>query len=377
MTGNYKKKYRLAAFGLRKFPPSQGAAGADVFAYNVFTRLSNKGFHITVFTKGDKFCKTEYTKNINVYTFPIVPIKGISTLIHSMMVSIYIIFSRKYDISHTQNGGNAIFSLILNFFRIPSFCSYDGLDKNRKDRGYVGKSYLSISEYFCSKLKYKLIIDNIPTKNYFEQKYKNKFTHIPFGSENNESFAEVNPLGKILKDKDYILFIGRFVKDKGIDYLIKAFQESKISINYNLVIVGGPSEKDSLYSRKIKSMDSDNVKIVGYYYGEDVNKIIKDAFYYVQPSYVEGLSPVILQVIGLKTPIIVSNIPENTEVVDDKDLTFKVGDVRSLAEKLDYIENNPMEDKQKILQENTTKRYNWNQVMLSHKDLFLGELVEK
>ena len=82
-------------------------------------------------------------------------------------------------------------------------------------------------------------------------------------------------------------------------------------------------------------------------------------------------------VIGLKTPIIVSNIPENTEVVDDKDLTFKVGDVRSLAEKLDYIENNPMEDKQKILQENTTKRYNWNQVMLSHKDLFLGELVEK
>ena len=124
-------------------------------------------------------------------------------------------------------------------------------------------------------------------------------------------------------------------------------------------------------------MDSDNVKIVGYYYGEDVNKIIKDAFYYVQPSYVEGLSPVILQVIGLKTPIIVSNIPENTEVVDDKDLTFKVGDVRSLAEKLDYIENNPMEDKQKILQENTTKRYNWNQVMLSHKDLFLGELVEK
>lgn len=362
--------FKIAAFGIRKFPPSNGGAGADHFAYNLFTRLS-KTFFITIFVKGKKFKKTKYSENIEVISIPTIYIKGLSTFIHSFLVSIYIIFNRSFDFAHTQNGGNAIFCHLLSFFGVKSFCSYDGIDKNRRAWGFFGKFYLSLSEFIASKLKERLIIDNEPTEKYFRDKYNQKFTHIPFGSDSNLPLSRKNPLAKILQNKPYIVFVGRFVEDKGIDYLIEAFKASKISKLYKLVIVGGPSEGKTNYSQKIDSYNSDSVKVVGFYYGNDVNKIIFDAFYYIQPSYIEGLSPVVLQAIGLKTSVLVSNIKENVEIVKDMCLTFKVGDIESLRDRLDLLLTNPLVEKQKILQKRIINKYSWSQVTDDHENLFL------
>lgn len=362
--------FKIAVFGIRKFPPSNGAAGADYFAYNLFTRL-NKSFFITIFVKGNKFKKIKYSNNIEIISIPTIYVKGLSTFIHSFLVSIYIIFNRSFKFAHTQNGGNAIFCHLLSFFGINSFCSYDGIDKNRKAWGIFGKLYLSISEVIASKLKERLIIDNKPTTKYFNQKYKKRFTHIPFGSDSNISLSKKNPLASILRNAPYLVFVGRFVEDKGIDYLIKAFKASKISNFYKLVIVGGPSERVTDYSKKIESYSSESVKVVGFYYGKEVNKIISDAFYYIQPSFVEGLSPVILQSIGLKTNVLVSDIKENLEIVKDKDLAFKVGNIESLKNKLDSLIIDSLDEKQKKLQKRILSTYSWNRVAKEHEKLFL------
>lgn len=362
--------FKIAAFGIRKFPPSNGGAGADYFAYNLFTRL-NKSFFITVFVKGKKFEKKRYSENIEVISIPTIYVKGLSTFIHSFFVTIYIIFNKSFDFAHTQNGGNAIFCHLLNFFGVKSFCSYDGIDKNRKDWGIIGKFYLSLSEIIASKLKERLIIDNKPTEAYFRKKYNHNFSHIPFGSDSNFSISRNNPLNNVLQKKPYIVFVGRFVEDKGIDYLIEGYRASKISNFYKLVIVGGPSEGKTKYSEKIDSYNSDSIKVVGFYYGKDVNKIIFDAFYYIQPSFIEGLSPVILQAIGLKTNVLVSNIEENVEIVKDMSLTFKVGDIESLKDKLDLLLINPLEEKQKKLQKRILDQYSWSKVIADHENLFL------
>lgn len=370
-------KVKIAAFGLRKFPPSPGAAGADIFAFNLFKRISKKKFHVTVFTKGIRFSKTKYSKNIDIISFPIIPFKGISTLLHSFMAAMYILLSRKYQLAHTQNGGNAIFCHILNFFGVISFCSFDGIDKNRKDWGWVGKKYLTISEFIASILGKRLIIDNIPTYEYFKLKYKKNFTHIPFGADSIFEISQENPLKKYLKNKPYILFVGRFVKDKGIDYLIEAFNKSNISKTHLLVIIGGPSENETNYSKKIKSYKSEKILIPGFFYGKDINKIITDAYCYVQPSFVEGLSPIVLQVIGLKTNILVSDIKENMEIVRDKDFTFTVGSVDSLKSKLNNLGIHRFARKQKLLQKTVKDKYSWQNVVVLHEKLFMEVLNAK
>lgn len=362
------KRSKIAFFGIRKFPPRSGAAGADTHAYNLIKSFSTKGHDIIVFEKGIWF-KTRKIDNVIVHEIPTLKIKGLSTFLHSLICTILILVKYKPSIAHTQNGGNSVFCHILNKFGVAAFCSYDGIDTNRQEWGYFARSYLKFSEKISAKLGEKLIVDNIPTQRYIEKTYNTKTSHIPFGSTNDFATSNKNPLNKFSK-KPYILFIGRFVKDKNIVALISAFKKSKSSKGYNLILIGGPSEQETNYSKEIKAQASHNIIVPGFYYGQDINRIIKDASLYVQPSLVEGLSPIILQVISHGTPILVSNIIENCEILQDDNFTFKVNDIDHLSTKIDdFLFKFPQQKYNKI-KKRVVSKYNWDEVCKQHNELF-------
>src|SRR5690606_34112096 len=60
------------------------------------------------------------------------------------------------------------------------------------------------------------------------------------------------------------------------------------------------------------------------------------SYAYVQPSDIEGLSPVILENMGLGTPIICSDIPENRYVVADTGAYFRKSDPDDLLRVLQW-----------------------------------------
>ena len=88
-----------------------------------------------------------------------------------------------------------------------------------------------------------------------------------------------------------------------------------------LVLVGG-SPNPSTYEQEIQQLANENVIFAGYVYGDDVTRLMLNSYCYIQPSDVEGLSPVILTIMGLGVPLIVSDIEENVYAVEDT--AFKV-----------------------------------------------------
>ena len=46
-----KNKFRIAAFGFRSIPMTEGSAGADKFASELFPRLVDKGFEVTAYNR--------------------------------------------------------------------------------------------------------------------------------------------------------------------------------------------------------------------------------------------------------------------------------------------------------------------------------------
>jgi len=108
-----------------------------------------------------------------------------------------------------------------------------------------------------------------------------------------------------LNGKKVVLFTGRLVSVKGIEYLIKAAS----NIQGDIYIVGDGPEKSNL-EKLIKKLKLDNVHILGYLGGAKRKELIK--FYYradvfVAPSvWSEPLGLTILEAMAARTPVIVT-----------------------------------------------------------------------
>ena len=174
-----------------------------------------------------------------------------------------------------------------------------GWSRLKRDKwSWYGKLYLYFSSILTAYCPNFIVFDNIYSKELFENKFHKHFDFIPYGSEVTLQSYKSSILDDIgIKTGEYFLFVGRFIPDKGLHYLIQAFEQ--IITNKKLVLVGG-SPHESEYEQKIKSTSDSRIIFPGYIYGDDVNVLIDNAYAYIQPSDVEGLSPVICRLWGLE-----------------------------------------------------------------------------
>ena len=110
------------------------------------------------------------------------------------------------------------------------------------------------------------------------------------------------------------LFIGRVMKEKGIDELFKAMQLLREDgINCVLDVVGGYEED---YSEQIKQYENDGW--LNYHgYQKDVHPFIDAAHCFVLPSWHEGMANTNLECAAMARPVITSNIHGCLEAVED------------------------------------------------------------
>lgn len=363
---------RIAAFGFRSIPPAKGAAGADKFAIELFPRLVKRGHNVVAYNRRypNAFVDVNEYKGVKIKSIKTFNKKGFDTLWHSFRCTFDIIFHNTADIVHIQNGGNSIWALPLRMFGKKVFISQDGVDWKRDKWPWYGKLYLRFSAFVTAHLPNEVIFDNVIAKKLFEDKFQKKFKFIPFGSEVEMGAGQNNVLANNnLQKGEYFLFIGRFIPDKGLHYLIPAFINAQTT--KKLVLIGG-SPNPSPYEKQLQDLANNQVLFPGYIYGDEVNTLIKNAYCYIQPSDVEGLSPIVLTVMGLNVPLIVSDIEENEYAVLDTARKFKKGNIASLTEQIDYCENHYPE--MLVLAEKAQNRalsvFNWENVADEHVEVF-------
>lgn len=139
------------------------------------------------------------------------------------------------------------------------------------------------------------------------------------------------------------LYIGRIMKNKGIDELIEAATAFKDDDNLEFHIVGFCEEE---YLTELDELDD---KGIIHYHGQqnDVHKFIKYSHATVLPSYHEGLSNVLLESAATGRPILASNVNGCKETFDDgiSGFGFDVKSTESLVERIKTFINLPYEVK--------------------------------
>ena len=123
-----------------------------------------------------------------------------------------------------------------------------------------------------------------------------------------------------IRDEDFVYcFIGRIVRDKGINELVKAFYElSKIEDTVKLLLVGDVKADLETLSEETKSILLNHSKIISTGIQQDVRPFLKVSHLLVFPSYREGLPNVVLQAGAMGLPSIVSNINGCNEIIQDR-----------------------------------------------------------
>lgn len=364
---------RIATFTFRSIPLRAGCAGADKFAVELYPRLARRGHRVIAYNrlfKGEEPIGDEYqgvtTRNFYTPTRK----KGFDSILHSFKVCWDIIVHDTADVVHIQNGGNSPFALLLRIFGKKVFLSQDGVDWKRAKWPWYGRIYLWMTQYLTAVAPHAVVFDNIFCKAEFEQRFKRTYDFVPFGSEVSEDDIDESILGELgLERGGYFLFVGRFIPDKGLQYLVPAFQ--KLKTDKKLVLVGG-APNPSEFERGITGTNDPRVVLPGYVYGGKTHALMKNAYAYVQPSDIEGLSPVILENMGLGTPIICSDIPENQYVVGETGVKFRKGDVEDLRAKLEWALANPeaMRRNGQAGRERARREFSWDAVTAAFERIF-------
>jgi len=359
-------KLRIAAFGgFRGIPPKAGAAGSDKFAFELYPRIVKRGHSLVAYCRiypGDSSERPTEYEGIKLKYYKTVNKAGFDTLVHSAKATFDVIFRNTADVVHLHSGANSIWAMLLRIAGKRVVLSQFAMDWKRDKWPWYGKLFYIFSNYITAYFPNKVVFDNIFTKEYFEKKFKRSFDFIPYGSEVKVPPANIDILDKTgIKPQEYFLFVGRFIPDKGLHLLVEAFE--KLKTGKKLVLIGGsPNPGD--YEMKVKSTKDPRIIFPGYVYGDDTNILMKNAYAYIQPSLIEGLSPVILTVMGLGTPLICSDIIENTFITKDNAVHFKSGDANSLNEKMQYALGNSekLQNNAKLGQADVSERFNWESI---------------
>lgn len=122
----------------------------------------------------------------------------------------------------------------------------------------------------------------------------------------------------IVPNNKQFICVGRLVFYKNVEVLIKAIKIVKErEKEVKLIIVGGGPQLKTLQTMVENLHLQNNVIVKGYVNAKEKSKLISESNALVFPSMCEGFGLVILEAFQQKRPVLVSNIPPMSDIVED------------------------------------------------------------
>lgn len=362
---------RIAMIGHKRIPSREG--GVEIVVEELSTRMVKKGHSVICYNRSGKHVldKTQKIESLKEYKgvklkkVLTIDKKGLAAMTSSFFATMHALFS-KTDVVHYHAEGPCAWIWIIKWFsKKKVVATIHGLDWQRAKWGGFATKYIKHGEKVAVKYADEIIVLSKNVQEYFMKEYNHKTIFIPNGVSKPEIIES-----KIIRDKyklekdDYILFLGRIVPEKGIHYLIDAF--NKIKTNKKLVIAGGASDTDSYYSElKEKSKNNNNIIFTGFVSGKELDELYSNAYIYCLPSDLEGMPLSLLEAMSYGNCCLTSNIEECSEVIEDKGITFKKSNVEDLTKILQKLVNdeNAVNKYKKSAQQFILNKYNWDDVV--------------
>ncbi len=346
--------------GTRGFPYIQG--GVEKHCEHLYPLLAQRGCNVKVFRRAPYIHRKNALKFFRKVQFSdlwTLRSKNLETIVHSFMASIICLFE-KPDIVHIHNIGPSLVLPLLKLAHLNTVVTYHSANYEHEKWGSFAKKILMMGERFTGRWADQVVF---VSKNQYESTHCLKKVHIPNGVniEHAPSSNEFLSRLEVLPGK-YILAVGRFVPEKGLEDLIRAFMG--LECGFRLVIVGD-ADYETNYSRSLRELARADYRIIlaGYVTGEPLAQVYSNARLFVLPSHQEGLPLALLEAMGYGLSVLASDIPANKEIGLPSNRYFKCGDIPELKKKMELLLEEELSEHEKLeIRNKIIEQYNWEKI---------------
>lgn len=264
-------------------------------------------------------------KGIELITIPTINTKFLDTLTYSLLASMHASVSDSSVIWY-QGIGPSVFAILPKLFGKKIYTTVHSLDWKRKKWNVLGRIFLFLCENIAVRVSDELFVVSTALQHYYSTQYNvsaivDKHTIVPQ--------RPISP--KIIKKKynlrkhGYILYMGRFVPEKRLEWLIRAVSELT---NITIVLAGGSSHSEE-YVRYLHALpQKKNILYVGYVFGREKAELLSNCKLFVLPSMLEGFPIVITEALQYGRTCLVGDFlqheyPSNSLVIYYKSGSYK------------------------------------------------------
>ena len=370
-----EKILRIAMMGHKHVLSREG--GIEIVVNELATRMAARGYSVTCFDRsgshvsGEKLDGRNEYNGVRIKRVLTINRKGLAAMTSSFFAAIHCAFG-KYDVVHIHAEGPAAMCWLPKLMGKRVVTTIHGLDWARAKWGGFATKYIKWGEKQAVKHADEIIVLSRGVQEYFEKTYSRETVFIP----NGVTAPTPVPAEKIkdqwgLEKDGYILFLGRIVPEKGLRYLVEAWKD--IKTDKKLVIAGGSSDTET-FMNELKRMAGKDVIFTGFQQGRVLEELYSNAYIYTLPSDLEGMPLSLLEAMSYGNCCMVSDIPECTEVVEDKAAVFPKGNVEELRNTLQELLDDPglVERYKASAAEFICRKYNWDDVVDRTIEVYRG-----
>ena len=369
---------KVAMIGHKVVPSRRG--GIENVLTTLCPMLAEMGLDVTCYNRSSDKVENEYVgtvknkmyKGVKIKKAPTVNFRGFAAMIASFTAAISASF-KNYDVVHFHAEGPCAALWIPKLFGKKCVATVHGLDWQREKwgKGFASK-YIKFGEKILAKYADEVIVLSQAAYDYFKETYNRETVIIHNGINRPERKEADIIIKKYGIEKDgYISVVSRLTAEKGIHYLIDAY--NKIKTDKKLVIAGDTSDTDDYVKMlKEKAAGNPNIIFTGFISGDTLSEIYSNAYIAVLPSDLEGMSLCLLESLAYRNALLCSDIPENTSVAEDKAIYFKKGDINDLAGKLQTLcdDSALVQSFREGSDEFILSKYSWQDVAKATSELY-------
>jgi glycosyltransferase involved in cell wall biosynthesis len=356
-------KKKIAVIGAKGFPAFGGAAGANE---NIVNQLKSS-YEYTIYSISTHTDKKGFYNGYNQIVFNGAKGKRLNTLVYYLKSLFHALFFGDYDIVQVNHLASGFIVPFLRL-RFKVVATARGIFSKKTDNKWNSLDHLAfeLSAHLFCKFSNITVSVSKPHIDVLKKYTSKQIQYIPNG-------IHVNQLEKKQGSSGYLLFAAsRIILLKGCHVFLEAL--NRLNHKGKVIIIGDLSHTPK-YSAELMSLSKNlNIEYVDLIKDKNILfNYIKNAEIFIFPSFNEGMSNMLLEVASLKTPIICSDIPENTAVFNENEIEFfKTGDSLDLADKIKYsLENKDvLEKKSENAFAKLNEIYRWEIIAKEYKKVY-------